>query len=221
MPVCASTGIAPDLIMNPHSLPSRMTVGLLLELVMGKAAAASGCRSVVRQCFGTHTDKLEPVAAALAQYGLHVSGKEMYVCGRTGRMYEATVMTGVAYMYRLKHMAAEKAYARSATGPRDYLTNQPTHGRPKGGGFRFGQMEVDAVISHSAPTVLRDRMSGGDDMCDVLLDSETGLVVQHSAADVRARGLSVHVMRVPRAFALLLSEMQGMNVAMKFSDFKG
>lgn len=130
-------GVCPDLIMNPHGFPSRMTVGKMIELLAGKAGLFDG-KLKYGTAFGG--DKVAVVSKTLVQHGYSYSGKDILYSGITGEPLEAFIFHGPVYYQKLKHMVMDKAHARSR-GPRAVLTRQPTEGRARDGGLRLGEME--------------------------------------------------------------------------------
>ena len=136
-------GIVPDIIMNPHGFPSRMTVGKMIELISGKAGVMNGTLEY-GTCFGG--SKLEDMSKILVDQGFNYSGKDMLYSGITGECLQAYIFFGPIYYQKLKHMVLDKMHAR-ARGPRAVLTRQPTEGRSRDGGLRLGEMERDCVIA--------------------------------------------------------------------------
>ncbi|CAI4998615.1 ATV_HP_G0139050.mRNA.1.CDS.1 [Saccharomyces cerevisiae] len=132
-------GIVPDIIMNPHGFPSRMTVGKMIELISGKAGVLNGTLEY-GTCFGG--SKLEDMSKILVDQGFNYSGKDMLYSGITGECLQAYIFFGPIYYQKLKHMVLDKMHAR-ARGPRAVLTRQPTEGRSRDGGLRLGEMERD------------------------------------------------------------------------------
>ena len=135
-------GLVPDMIMNPHGFPSRMTVGKMIELIAGKAGVLDGKRRY-GTAFGG--DKAADVSAALVEQGYHYAGKEYLTSGLTGEPLRSYVFFGPVYYQKLKHMVIDKLHGR-ARGPRTVLTRQPTEGRSRDGGLRLGEMERDCLI---------------------------------------------------------------------------
>ena len=208
-------GITPDVLINPHAFPSRMTVGMFMESICGKAAALRGSKFDGSAFVG---EKMEEVRQAMEAHGFQYSGKEVMYDGRTGKRFPAEVFVGVVYYQKLHHMVADKIHAR-ARGQVQMLTKQPTEGRARGGGLRFGEMERDCLIAYGASMILKDRLLDESDKSDILVCERCGLVAYW---DVKQRK---HVCRVcgdkakivdvsvAYAFKLLLQEMQSLNVA--------
>ena len=135
-------GISPDLIMNPHGFPSRMTVGKLLELLVGKAAVFEG-RQAYASAFGEsegNADTARAASKALIANGFSYTGKDLLYSGTSGTPLDVYTFTGPVFYQKLKHMVVDKMHAR-AKGPRAVLTRQPTEGRSRDGGLRLGEME--------------------------------------------------------------------------------
>ncbi|HSF27583.1 MAG TPA: DNA-directed RNA polymerase subunit B [Nitrosopumilaceae archaeon] len=208
-------GVVPDVLINPHAFPSRMTVGMFLESVTGKAAALRGTKMDGSAFVG---EKLDDVKGVLESAGFKYSGKEMMYDGRTGKAFEAEVFIGVVYYQKLHHMVADKIHAR-ARGQVQMLTKQPTEGRARGGGLRFGEMERDCLIAYGASMMLKDRLLDESDKADIYICERCGLV---SYYDIKQRKFVCRVcgdkakvtsISVAYAFKLLLQEMMSLDVA--------
>jgi DNA-directed RNA polymerase subunit B len=210
-----ANGVVPDVLINPHAFPSRMTVGMFLESVTGKAAALRGTKMDGSAFVG---EKLEDVKGVLESAGFKYSGKERMYDGRTGKVFEAEVFMGVVYYQKLHHMVADKIHAR-ARGQVQMLTKQPTEGRARGGGLRFGEMERDCLIAYGASMMLKDRLLDESDKADIYICERCGLV---SYYDIKQRKFVCRVcgdkakvtsISVAYAFKLLLQEMMSLDVA--------
>lgn len=212
----SETGWCPDLIMNPHGFPSRMTVGKMLELVGSKAAALEGTFNDGSAFGGTPP---ELIYKTLIRNGFNPTGKELLTSGLTGETMSCYVFVGPIFYQKLKHMVADKVQAR-ARGKLNMLTRQPTEGRAKEGGLRMGEMERDCLIGYGASNLLLERLNFSSDVCDVKVCRECGLFADRSAGTGTANycrycdksGGKVIETRVPYACKLLIQEMQGMNV---------
>uniref|UniRef100_A0A7S2ZCL7 DNA-directed RNA polymerase subunit beta n=1 Tax=Rhodosorus marinus TaxID=101924 RepID=A0A7S2ZCL7_9RHOD len=187
-------GICPDLIMNPHGFPSRMTVGKLIEFVTGKAAVFEGR-------FGNGTafagDKIDECARALVKAGYSYTGKDFFYSGMTGEPLRGYVFAGPIFYQKLKHMVKDKMHARSR-GPRALLTRQPTEGRSRDGGLRLGEMERDCLIGYGASMLLMERLVHSSDAFTIYVCQKCGLIgykgwCQHckSGVEVSIESISV------------------------------
>ena len=208
-------GISPDVLINPHAFPSRMTVGMMMESITGKAAALRGAKFDGSAFVG---EKIDQVRDVMKDAGFKYSGKEIMYDGRTGKPFPVEVFIGIVYYQKLHHMVADKIHAR-ARGQVQMLTKQPTEGRARGGGLRFGEMERDCIIAYGASMILKDRLLDESDKDDIFVCERCGLVAYH---DVKQRRYICRVcgdkgkvssVSVAYAFKLLLQEMQSLNIA--------
>ena len=156
-------GIVPDLIMNPHSIPSRMTVAQLIECIASKIGAVSG-EFIDGTPFNNYdVTKLPEI---LEKLGYKPYGTETMYCGVTGRKMKSEIFVGPTYYMRLKHMVLDKVHSRSI-GPRQALTRQPLEGRSRDGGLKIGEMEKDAMVAHGVGQFLKERMMETSDITKV------------------------------------------------------
>jgi DNA-directed RNA polymerase subunit B' len=152
----AASGVKPDLIFNPHGIPSRMTVGYLIELLAGKTGSLSG-KTMDGTAF-SERQTVEQLEKTLVDLGFRHDGKETLYDGVTGKPIGAKIFIGNMYYLKLKYMVANKIQVR-ASGKVTLLTRQPTEGRAKGGALRMGEMEKDALVSHGTSLLLKERFS--------------------------------------------------------------
>lgn len=206
-------GHPPDLIMNPHGFPSRMTVGKLLELLVGKAGVYEG-RQAYGSAFGEEhgsADTAEAAAQALIRNGLNYTGKDILYSGTNGEPLDAYIFSGPVFYMKLKHMVLDKAHAR-ARGPRAVLTRQPTEGRSRDGGLRLGEMERDCLIAYGASNLIMERLMHSSDAFSANVCMSCGLLQYQNWCQYCRSGEKVADIRLPYACKLLFQELQSMNV---------
>ena len=232
-------GIKPDIIINPHALPSRMTIGQLIETIMGKSCLMYGgfgdCTA-----FNNKGSKLESFGNMLTSMGYHNSGNQVLYNGTTGEQLLSDIFIGPTYYMRLKHMVKDKINYR-ALGPRTLMTRQTVQGRANDGGLRIGEMERDGVIAHGMTTFLNESMIERGDKYFMAICNKTGCISVYNESKniflspqcdgplkynttvdgdlevekVSKYGRSFSIVRVPYAFKLLMQELMVMNVQMR------
>lgn len=206
-------GMCPDMIMNPHGYPSRMTVGKLMELLSGKNAILSG-RFHYGTAFGG--DQVADVCEELAARGFNYLGKDMLTSGITGQQLCAYIYFGPIYYQKLKHMVLDKMHAR-ARGPRAVLTRQPTEGRARDGGLRLGEMERDCLIAYGASMLLMERLMVSSDEFQVDVCSQCGLIGYKGWCQNCRCSRTMATIKIPYACKLLFQELQSMNIVPKIN----
>ena len=233
-------GIRPDLIINPHALPSRQTIGHLVECLIGKACVHFGGFSDCT-AFNNEGSKAAMFGKLLPKLGYHSSGNEILYNGMTGEQIDMEIFIGPNYYMRLKHMVKDKVNFR-ALGPRTALTKQPVAGRANDGGLRIGEMERDVLISHGMTDFLRESMMERGDQYYMAVCNMTGLLAVYNPArnlflspmadgplrffkgDTNNGGYSLDtiskygrrfsLVSVPYSLKLLIQELQTINIQM-------
>jgi DNA-directed RNA polymerase II subunit RPB2 len=213
MPFTAD-GLRPDIIINPHAIPSRMTIGQLKETLLGEVLVELGL-------FGDGTSfgelTVDEISNKLLELGHEAHGNKLLYNGLTGEQIECSVFMGPVFYQRLKHMVNDKQHSRSI-GPMVNLTRQPAEGRSRDGGLRFGEMERDCMVSHGASRFTRGRMYDASDKYQVYVCKKCGLIASYNDQ------LHIHCCRtcdnrvdfayveIPYACKLLFQELTTMNV---------
>jgi DNA-directed RNA polymerase III subunit RPC2 len=205
-------GIVPDVIMNPHGFPSRMTVGKMMELLAGKAGVMSG-QPMYGTAFGG--SRMEDCAQTLIEHGFSYSGKDFLTSGITGEPLPAYVFEGPIYYQKLKHMVQDKMHARS-TGKKTGLTRQPTEGRSREGGLRLGEMERDCLIAYGASQLLLERLMLSSDKHEVDICEKCGMIGYQGWCTACKSTKGVTTLTIPYAAKLLVQELLSMNVKATF-----
>ncbi|XP_076078623.1 DNA-directed RNA polymerase III subunit RPC2-like isoform X2 [Mytilus galloprovincialis] len=206
-------GICPDIIMNPHGYPSRMTVGKLLELMGSKAGVLDGKFHDGTAFAG---DKVADLSEDLVRHGFNYLGKDYVTSGITGEPLSAYIFFGPIYYQKLKHMVMDKMHARSK-GPRAVLTRQPTEGRARDGGLRLGEMERDCLIGYGASMLLLERLMISSDSFVVDVCGQCGLLCYSGWCQYCKSSRNVSTLKMPYACKLLFQELQSMNIVPRLS----
>lgn len=215
MPFSAE-GIVPDLIINPHAIPSRMTVAHLIECLLSKVSSLSGFEGDA----SPFTDvTAEAIAKLLREHGYQSRGFEVMYNGHTGKKLMAQVFFGPTYYQRLRHMVDDKIHAR-ARGPVQVLTRQPVEGRSRDGGLRFGEMERDCMIAHGAAGFLKERLMEASDAFRVHVCGMCGLMsvianLKKNQFECRSckNKTNIYQIHIPYAAKLLFQELMAMNIS--------
>jgi DNA-directed RNA polymerase beta subunit len=208
-------GIIPDIIMNPLAIPSRMTIGQLIECILGKSCSLNGYEADATPFTGID---VEDVADILEQTGFERYGTEILYNGRTGEQLKARIFIGPTFYYRLKHLVSDKWHSRSS-GPYQLLTKQPAEGRSRAGGLRTGEMEKDALLAHGAAHFLKERLFDSSDKYVFHVCKDCGMIAVANPAkniykctycDNTSNFAKVFV---PYAMKLMWQELMAMGIA--------
>ena len=238
MPTTAE-GIKPDIIVNPHAMPSRMTIGHLVECITSKVGVNLGAFGDCT-AFTNKGSKHKELGKALTKFGYHSSGCELLYNGMTGEQLETEIYFGPTFYLRLKHMPKDKVNYR-ARGPRTVLTRQTVQGRANDGGLRIGEMDRDCLIAHGMSAFIKESMMVRGDQYEMAVCNKTGCVAVYNEkkniflspmadgplkfisniddnmniVNVSKYGRDFSVIKVPYAFKLLMQELQAMNCQMR------
>jgi len=165
-------GIVPDIIINPHAIPSRMTIAQILECIVGKSCAAGG---YMGDGTAFNPNDVDAVSQGLESLGFQGHGNEILYNGATGEQIKTSIFMGPTYYQKLKHMSGDKIHSR-AGGPVVSMTRQPAEGRSSLGGLRFGEMERDCMIAHGATSFLKERMLDVSDKYSVFICDKCSMI---------------------------------------------
>jgi len=222
-------GLRPDIIINPHAIPSRMTIAQLKETLLGKVLLELGM-------FGDGTSfgnlDIKTIISELQKLGYESHGNEIMYNGLTGEQMETSIFIGPVFYQRLKHMVADKQHSR-AIGPMVNLTRQPAEGRSRDGGFRIGEMERDVMIAHGMSKFCRERMYDVSDKYSAYVCRKCGMIASYNDGAMNSKNtsgretgadFSIHLCNtcnnmtdfakvdIPYAYKLMAQELQTINV---------
>ena len=207
-------GITPDIIINPHAVPSRMTIAQLVECILGKSCAELGC---VGDATAFNRINVNNISNILEEQGFEGNGNEVLYSGLNGEQLKTSIFMGPTYYQKLKHMSCDKVHSR-AGGPVVSMTRQPSEGRSSHGGLRFGEMERDCMIAHGASSFLKERLMDVSDKYSVYVCNLCGLV---ASADTKKNMYSCKKCDnygdfskcyIPYSCKLLFQELQCMSI---------
>ena len=208
-------GLKPDIIINPHAIPSRMTIAQLKETLLGKVLLKLGL-------FGDGTSfgelDVKEICNELSKNDYESYGNEILYDGLSGTQIETSIFMGPCFYQRLKHMVSDKQHSRSI-GPMVNLTRQPAEGRSRDGGLRFGEMERDATISHGASNFTKERVYDASDKFSVYTCNMCGMIVSYNdtvhihECKTCKNTISFSKVNIPYSCKLLFQELITMNIA--------
>ena len=214
MPFMAN-GLRPDIIINPHAIPSRMTIGQLTETLLGKVLISLGL-------YGDGTTfaslDIDTISKHMTKCGYESSGEELMYNGKTGEQMEYSIFVAPVFYQRLKHMVIDKQHVRSS-GRTVNLTHQPAEGRSRNGGLKFGEMERDCMISHGASRFTQGRMMDASDKYEVNVCNTCGLIASYNDeyhihhCRMCDNNTNFSLVKIPYSCKLLFQELQTMNVS--------
>jgi DNA-directed RNA polymerase I subunit RPA2 len=235
LPFSELGGLTPDVIINPHAFPSRMTIGMFVESMAGKASALHGIAQdgTPFSAFGENHTAADYFGEQLRLAGYNYSGNEPMYSGVTGCEFRADIYIGLVYYQRLRHMVNDKFQVRT-TGPLHALTQQPVKGRKRAGGIRFGEMERDSLLAHGVSFLLQDRLMNCSDYSQAHLCRPCGSIlspiseVNYSSTSgisfsgnrstrchLCGRSDAIEIIAVPFVFRYLLAELTSMNIEVR------
>jgi DNA-directed RNA polymerase II subunit RPB2 len=208
-----SEGIVPDIIINPHCIPSRMTIGQLLETVLGKCCAIDGGEGDATPFGSASVGIASKICDKLQSLGYDGTGEEEMYNGMTGEPLNARVFIGPTYYQRLKHMVSDKMHAR-AGGKRTVMHHQPLEGRSKDGGLRFGEMERDCMLAHGSVSFIKDRLFDVSDPYSITVCKKCGQITQSTTECKSCCDDEVTTVNFPYAAKQLVHSLQAMGIKM-------
>jgi DNA-directed RNA polymerase II subunit RPB2 len=199
-------GIVPDLIINPHAIPSRMTINQLLEMILGKSCSLTGH---LGDATPFQNNDINDYTKLLSKLGYDGYGNEVLYSGITGEQIRTSIFMGPIYYQRIKIMVADKMHSRG-TGPVQAIVRQPAGGRANNGGLRIGEMERDSILSHGLSSFLNESMMERSDKYEFQINENTGLIDYQDNESIK------HKVQVPYALKMLIQELQTMCIYARF-----
>ena len=209
------SGLVPDMLVNPHAIPSRMTIAQLVECLKGKKGAITGTMEDATPFTELNIDKL---SETMEKNGFHKHGNEVLYNGKTGAQLNVSIFIGPTFYQRLRHMVDDKIHSRS-TGPYVTLTRQPLEGRSRDGGLRFGEMERDCILSHGSASFLKETLLDRSDNFKKFICKECGMTaVVNDKKNIYSckncdNNANFAEIRIPYAGKLFFQELQAMSIA--------
>lgn len=202
------SGLRPDMIVNPHAFPSRMTIGQFVETMATKLGVHMG--ALIDSTPFTTQNRVVEIRKLLDKAGYHPYGHEILYNGHTGEMMPVEIFMGPTYYLRLKHMVEDKINY-TTRGPRKLLTHQPVEGRSNEGGLRIGEMERDALVSHGASKFLHESLMDRSDAAEVSFDVENGVL--DARPDIKTK------LELPYSMNVFSKELEAMHISMKLISY--
>ena len=196
-------GIVPDIIINPHAIPSRMTINQLLEVILGKSACMGG---FLGDATPFQNNDISEFSEVLEGFGYEKNGDEVMYSGITGDQIKTSIFIGPTYYQRLKIMVDDKIHSR-ATGKLQHLVRQPASGRANEGGLRIGEMEQWAIWGHGMSYFMRESVMERSDSFNVQVDKKTGLISYDNKKEDK------DMINIPYCMKLFLQELETMSIA--------
>jgi DNA-directed RNA polymerase II subunit RPB2 len=218
MPFTAD-GIVPDIILNPHAIPSRMTINMLMEMLCGKSACFTGDKLYSDPFCYDGEELIDEISKKLLENGYEKFGNEIMYNGFTGLPFKTRIFMGVSYYQRLKHLVSDKIHSR-AQGAVQVLSRQPCAGRSREGGLRIGEMERDCMISHGCSALLKERLFDMSDPYQIDICANCGAMVNSECTTCNSLGDYKTKVYIPYACKLLFQELQAMCIKIRIKPSK-
>ena len=211
-------GIVPDIIINPHAIPSRMTIAQLLECLLGKTCTMYGYNGDSTPFIDKNISNISNI---LEEIGFEGKSNEVMYSGLNGEQLHTSIFIGPTYYQRLKHMSSDKIHSRSS-GPIVSMTRQPSEGRSSYGGLRFGEMERDCMISHGASNFLQERFMKVSDKFTCYICNKCNMTCVNIPynSDYHCKSCNNYLnftkINIPYSCKLLFQELQSMSIVPRY-----